>query len=232
MWSFARYALLFLLAILLPPALYLAAAVVGALLPAAPATGRAPGDGERIYLLTTLLHADIAIPIDEEVRQRYAFLETDGLPIDHPSVRYLIFGWGSRAFYAATRELSDMRPGPVYEAVTGDEAVMHVYVAGDISGLPNARPVRLPPGGMQRMLGYIDAGFDTGAGRPQHLDGLQYGPTDGFYAGTGRFDILRPCNIWVTDALRAAGVKTGRWTPTTQTLLLGLAYHSPGAMRR
>lgn len=109
---------------------------------------------------------------------------------------------------------------------------MHVYVGSDVTVLPNAQPVILPPGGTRRLLRFIGGAFEGGAGDPAHMPGFEYGPTDAFYAGTGRFNLLRPCNIWVAEALQAAGLKTGRWTPTTHSLLLGLRYHSPEAMAR
>ena len=214
----------------LPAGLYLAAAAVGALLPAASQSGRAPGKGDRIYLLTTLLHADIAVPLTPDMRRRYDFLSQAGVAIDDPRARYLLIGWGSRAFYTATASLADIRPGPLLTAISGDQSVMHLHLAGDVSGLDSAFAVDLPPQGLDRLLRFAQAGFQHEAGTPVHLPGAEYGPHDAFFAGMGRFDIWRPCNIWTAEALRAAGLKTGRWTPTTRALLLSLRWHSPQAV--
>ncbi|MCU0790920.1 MAG: DUF2459 domain-containing protein, partial [Nitratireductor sp.] len=48
--------------------------------------------------------------------------------------------------------------------------------------------------------------------------------------GQGAFNIFRPCNIWVAEGLRQAGISTGAWTPTTFALELGLSMHSNGAL--
>lgn len=212
------------------PGLYLAAAAFGALLPAASDSGRAPGKGERIYLLTTLLHADIAVPLSPQLRQRYAFLQQDGVPVDDPRAKYLLIGWGSRTFYTATERLSDIRPGPLVKAITGDDSVMHLHLAGDVSGLASAYAVDLPPRGIEGLLRFAEKGFRREGSSPVHLRGAEFGPHDAFYAGTGQFDLWHPCNIWTAQALRAAGLSTGRWTPTTRALLLSLRLHSPEAV--
>ncbi|MCB1428263.1 MAG: DUF2459 domain-containing protein, partial [Nitratireductor sp.] len=73
-------------------------------------------------------------------------------------------------------------------------------------------------------------GFDKSTGAPSPIAGASYGMADAFYEGEGRFDIMRPCNIWVGEALRRAGLSTGAWTPITGALKLGLRLHSPEAL--
>ncbi len=57
---------------------YLAATLAGAAIPARGMTGDGAGEPARIYLLTSLLHADFAIPVDDELRERFAFLIDGG----------------------------------------------------------------------------------------------------------------------------------------------------------
>jgi uncharacterized protein (TIGR02117 family) len=56
----------------------------------------------RILVVTNPIHTDIAIPLDPEVRERFAFLERAGMQTGHPDARWLMFGWGGRAFYIET----------------------------------------------------------------------------------------------------------------------------------
>ena len=222
---------LFVLAVLVGAVVtYLTASVAGAVISAAPQTGRAPGESERIYLLTTVLHADFALPVTPEIRSRFAHLAQDGIPLASSNLRYLVFGWGCRAFYTTAGQLTDIRPGPTYTAVTGDVSVIRVVPAGDISGLDNAYPVDLPPGGLARLADFIASGFVGGVSEARRLDGEAYGFGDVFYEARGDFDIFKPCNIWAAAGLRAAGLTTGRWTPTTHALKLGLRLHSPDAV--
>ncbi len=201
---------------------YLLAAGIGGLIAIDGAgDARAPAP-VRIYLLTNALHADFAIPIDETTRERYGFLREDGFPLDHPNLKYLVFGWGSRAFYTSAKTWGDIRPGPTLTAITGDRSVVHVVPATDISTRDNAVAVDLSQAGYERLLEHIDGSFAIGPAGPQLLDGFNYGQGDLFYEAHGGFDIFTPCNIWVANGLRKAGVSTGIWTPTTYSLLLSL----------
>lgn len=210
---------------------YLAASVAGAIFPGNANSGRSPGNDERIYLLTTLLHADFAIPVDDAVRERFAYLVADGIPIANPGLQYLVFGWGSKAFYTTARTLSDIRPGPTFTAVTGDKSVVRLVPAGDISQLENAYAVDLPAGGTERLLDFIEQSIAGSRNNHEILPGKGFGTGDIFFEANGGFHIFRPCNIWAADGLRVAGLNTGRWTPTTHSLLLGLRIHSPQAVR-
>lgn len=210
---------------------YLAAALIGAVIPS-PSTHVPPtGEPRQIYLLTSLLHADIAIPADDALRARFGFLKAGGLPVDHPSLRYLVFGWGAREFYLKTPHLAGLRPGPALRGIFGDASVMHVLAAAEIANSPGAVAVGLPPGGLERLLAFIEAGFRKDAAGVALIEGVNYGMADAFYEGEGGFNILRPCNVWVAEGLRKAGLVTGVWTPTTYALKLGLSLHSPQALQ-
>ncbi|GIL00323.1 MAG: hypothetical protein BroJett030_02220 [Alphaproteobacteria bacterium] len=217
-------------------AVYLGATIVGAAVPADPPAPPRPappasgGQTETVYLLTTLLHADFALAVDGPTRARFAFLAEAGVPIDHPALKFLVFGWGSRAFYTQTPRLADIRPGPTLTAITGDESVLRVAPAGDVRALPNAVAIALPPGGLARLADFIEASFARDGGDGVRLVRPGFGLGDAFFAARGAFNILRPCNVWAAEGLRAAGLPTGLWTPTTQSLKLGLWLHAPEAI--
>ena len=59
-----------------------------------------------ILMLKNPIHTDIAIPVDDRVRQRFHFLVDAGIPADGAEVRYIVFGWGGRA------SIWRRRPGP------------------------------------------------------------------------------------------------------------------------
>lgn len=213
-------------------ALFLAASLAGALIPARPSVPPPGQAGEKIYLLANFLHADFAIPVTEGLRRRFAFLRDTGVPLDHPALKYLVFGWGSRAFYTNTPTLADIRPGPTLRAITGDLSVLHIVPASDISRLPQAMPLSLPAGGLERLLAFIESSFSRDRGEARPLDHPGYGMGDVFYEAQGGFNIFNPCNVWVAEGLRVAGLSTGAWTPTTYSLKLGISLHAPEALRR
>jgi uncharacterized protein (TIGR02117 family) len=205
---------------------YLAASIAGAAIPARGSATQGQGEPSQIFLLTSLLHADFAIPVNDSMRARFSFLRAGGIPIDHPNLRYLVFGWGARDFYIETKTLSDIRPLPALKGIVGDDSVMHVLAASDVRKDEDAVPLTLPPGGLDRLLDFIERSFQKQGAVVRPIKGVSYGMSDAFFEGVGNFNILRPCNIWVAQGLRQAGLSTGVWTPTTWSLLRGLSWHS------
>src|SRR5689334_14185814 len=86
-----------------------AALVAGTLLPR-PFFGPAQG-GEaptlRILVLSSPIHTDIAVPVQEVRDADFAFLRDARLPLDNPNARWVLFGWGGKSFYVATPEMTD-----------------------------------------------------------------------------------------------------------------------------
>ena len=83
----------------------------------------------RILAIGNPIHTDIAIPLDPDVLARFEPLVRAGIKADLPGARYLVFGWGGRAFYIATPTWADLKPGPLFTSLTLDASVMHVGVA-------------------------------------------------------------------------------------------------------
>jgi uncharacterized protein (TIGR02117 family) len=182
----------------------------------------------RILVISNPIHTDIAIPIDAGVLQRFAPLVEAGVKADVPGAHYLVFGWGSRAFYIGTPTWADLKPGPLFSALTLDDSVMHVSLAGAID--ETQIPVRgfdLTEAEFERLLEFIAGSFRLGLdGRPISIPDASYGEFDYFFEAKGRFTALLGCNTWAAAALRKAGLQTGWWNPLPQTLGLSLDLHN------
>ncbi|WP_051091951.1 TIGR02117 family protein [Hoeflea sp. 108] len=216
--------------------LVLAALVVGTFMPRpllGPLQGGAPIEASprHILVLTNPIHTDIAVPIDAAVLQRFGFLRDNGIQTDLPEARYLVFGWGSKAFYIGTPTWSELKLGPVLAAFTLDDSVMHVDLAGNIA-LPQPTVSRfdVSDAGFEALLAFIEASFTRGPNGPQSIPGVAYGAFDGFFEANGKFNAFAGCNTWTAAALRKAGLTTGWWNPLPVTLnwSLGL-YNAPSS---
>jgi uncharacterized protein (TIGR02117 family) len=186
-------------------------------------------DGEEksveVLVITNPIHTDIAIPATSETLQAFAFLQESGLPLDAPGLRWLVFGWGGRAFYLETPTWADLKLVPALKALTIDRSVMHAELAGNIErGLPNVKSIRVSTDEFSRMLQSILDSFDPQ--QPAAIQGAGYGPNDRFFEANGYFNVLLSCNTWAAKALRAAGLQTGWWNPLPQSLDLSLALHN------
>jgi len=203
--------------------LYLLAALLGGVIPSNITQGAVAADDEparTIYLSANALHADIAIPVDSLTRDKFAFLRRGGFPLNNSKLQYLVVGWGSREFYTSTAEYSDMAFGTIWRAVTGDASVMHVAPAGDISKSEGVVAIKISQERLEKLVAFMLSTFSSDDGQPQILTGATFGYGDLFYEAKGRFNIFNPCNVWVSKALRAGGLSTGIWTPTTYSLML------------
>ncbi|ODT18083.1 MAG: urease-associated protein [Mesorhizobium sp. SCN 65-12] len=199
------------------------AAALGALVPRPLWPAAMAGQGTRhILVLKNPIHTDIAIPVDDRVRQRFRFLADAGIPTENPQVRYIVFGWGGRAFYLETPTWSQLKAGPVIKALTLDAAVMHVDVAGAIAEPhPDIAGFDVTETDFAALLDYIEASFQHGANGPVAIESAGYSNFDRFYEANGRFNALVGCNTWTAAALRAAGLRTGWWNPLP--VFLGLS---------
>lgn len=156
------------------------------------------------------VHVDIVLPVRSGDRDWRDFFPPTDFSGDIAAAEYLSLGWGAEAFFATTPRWQDIRPGPVLLALFWlDRSVLHVAYHGDPGEVPECRRLATDSAGQARLFAFID---DSIEGRPRRvLPG--YGANDAFYAATGRYSLFRTCNVWSADALHAAGLPTGRWSP-------------------
>ena len=223
----ARRVLSALTVLVLLPFAYFAVASLGAIVPGAhPQIDGGPP--MRMALARGPIHYDLLLPMTDALRADYGFAEAQGVPVRDPRVRYLIVGWGSKAFYTSTDTYADMNLGSIWPAVTGDDATLHLDVAGNVTGVPGLTWIHLSETQLLAMEAAIAATFSRDTdGNPILLNAAPFGPTDAFYAAEGRFNILNTCNVWIGHMLRAAGLDFGRWTPTPQSVAFSASWFKP-----
>lgn len=184
----------------------------------------------RILILDNPIHTDIALPVDAELLERFAFLREASLAIDEPGVRYLVFGWGGRAFYTQTPTWADLKPLPVLKSLTLDRSVMHIALAGEISLTDDhVAALDVSEQRYRDMVDFILGSFAEVEGKRMPLIGQSYGQYDVFFEANGYFNVLLGCNTWTAAALRQAGLRTGWWTPLPPLLSASLWLHNDAA---
>lgn len=190
--------------------LYMLAAWIGSSIPRN-AGWTEPADGVEILVETNGVHTAIVMPaVTAQKDWRGAFPLSDitapGRAYTHVSV-----SWGEHAVYLETPTWADLSPLTVLRIVTvGGDGVLHA--AHYVRPAPDAtiRPLRLRPAEYARLVRWIEAHAPDPARRKRYPG---YGDDDVFYDAPGRYTPIRTCNQWTGDALAAAGVKIGRWTP-------------------
>ena len=215
------------LALLLVPALVVGWFIAGLIGAAIPGQSRDwPGEATvGIRLAFTPIHTDLLLPIDDDLRARFAFADSAGVGILHPEARWLLVGWGARDYYTAQTVDSALPIGVILRAIGGDSSVIRLEAWFDFvpDDYPNIRVMHLTEGGYAALLDRIEAEIGT----PELVMAPGLSQIDAFYAAKSPFSPLQTCNSWVGEALREAGVPLGRWTPTLQAMELSLALYGP-----
>lgn len=199
------------------PILYLAASGLLPLIPG-PGPDLSGPPAHTIGLLQGPIHTDILFPLIPETRARFAFAEAAGVPVNHPDDRWLLFGWGSAAFYTTAGTYADITTSAVLTAATGDDAVIRLDVLGPLPPHDNLRLLHLSEAQFQALLTQTSAAFAS----QTRLDRPGFTGTDAFFAAHGHFSALRTCNVWLGETLRAAGIRFGLWTPANWSVTLSL----------
>ncbi|ARM89647.1 urease-associated protein [Rhizobium sp. CIAT894] len=181
----------------------------------------------RVLLLSGPIHTDIAIPLDEETRAAFSFLDGTDFPLGHPNAEWLIIGWGGRAFYLETPTWGQLKPLPVLRALTIDRSVLHIDLAGHITEpQPTIAAFDIGDDQMARLRKFISDSFVREAGAVVPIPDAGYGEIDRFFEAKGYFNALFGCNTWTAAALRSAGLRTGLWNPLPQSLRLSLGVYN------
>ncbi|RDV16242.1 TIGR02117 family protein [Pontibacter diazotrophicus] len=174
-----------------------------------------PAAPVEIYVTSNGVHTDIVVPVvTPTIDWR------NKIPLHHfesadSSYQYLAFGWGDRQFYMETPEWSDLTLGVALRATLWPTpSAMHVeYIASQLTPTKRQQPVLLSAEDYQDLVQYIDASFQQESGQYKHIPNSGYTGLDTFYEAHGKFYILKNCNNWVNQGLKAAGIEAALWAP-------------------
>lgn len=205
--------------------LYFAIVAGGALL-------QTSGDGlphtRLIHIYTTPVHADIILPVADDVVDWRHLAYAGGLrgtaaeqATLAAGATHVAIGWGAESFFRNVRLLSDVRLEYLLDGIW-DDSLLHVSFLNDPASIPNVVPVALSEVGYRKLVADLQAEFAREGGVEVALAGESYGANDAFFEGVGSYSPLRTCNEWVGEKLRAAGVSVGRFTPFSQTLTISI----------
>jgi uncharacterized protein (TIGR02117 family) len=131
------------------------------------------------------------------------------------------FGYGNREFYLNTPTWADLTFSRALGAFSGGgRSLLHVEHIHDPQPDRWQRAIVLRADEYARLAEYIVRRFQRGAdGRTMPILGRGYGPSDMFYEANGGYSLYFTCNEWTGRALRGAGVRTGLWTPFSESIM-------------
>lgn len=193
-----------------PVAVYLSIAVLGAFVPNITRDDVGPrlADNE-IILAAGIIHYDILLPLNEDTRSAFSFLDQSRIPLDDGD--WLAVGWGSEAFYTSAGQYSDVSWRALFTAMTWDSSAIRFEIYKSLPQHPSLHRITVSDAQLDALR---DSIRDDLVADPEPLAAEGLSETDVFYAAAGAFNLVRTCNVWVGSKLSDAGLSFGIWTPT------------------
>lgn len=212
------------LAVLLLPLLYIGLAFIFGLIPAN-RHSVPPVEGIQIYIVTNGVHTDFVLPIQSsDINWAALFPAADFKDVQPANMTHIAFGWGDRGFYLDTPTWDDLTAATAIRALFLKSATaVHVTYYRHPRPGDAVRPLVLSTTQYKQLTTFIMDAFERDdVGNPVLIPGRGYRGNDTFYAANGSYSLFNTCNDWTGRALRHIGVKTGMWTPFSQSIMYHL----------
>jgi uncharacterized protein (TIGR02117 family) len=206
---------------------YLAAALAGSLLPAN-GEWEEPDQGIRIFVYTNAVHTGIVVPAANPIQDWHRLVKAEHFADPrYAASSHILFGWGERDFFLNTPTWADVNPLLVMKSLGhGSETLLHVDYVHDPKPDRHMRPLMISARQYRQLSRQIEGYFRLDArGQARPIKG--YGPSDVFYESKGHYNFVRTCNEWTGKQLRDIGVKVGRWTPFSQSVMIWFSDKGP-----
>lgn len=203
------------------PILFVLAGIIGSIIPAN-AGWQEPRAGITIFVRTNGVHTWLVLPkVAAGVDLRPLADPTHIADRRYGASDHAAFGFGNRDFYLNTPTWADLTlPTALAAAFGRGPGLMHVDHVHAPRENEYQSALVLSQDQYRRLAGHISESFVRDPdGRLRPLIGRGYGPSDMFYEAHGPYDAARTCNEWTGEALRKAGVRTGIWTPFSQSIM-------------
>ncbi len=219
-----KFAIRFLLKILalliLIVCVYFIFALVLSLIPANP-DFKNSADGIQVFVRSNGVHTDVVLPVKSDYITWIEKIPYSSVQHADSSFQWIGFGWGNREFYIETKEWKDLKTSTALRAGLGiGTAALHVEFIR--KPLKNDRwiELNLEKENFEKLSAYIHNFFRTDeSGNFIQIPDAHYYSNDAFFEAHGRFTSITTCNTWTGKGLRAAGIRTGIWTPFEKSVM-------------
>lgn len=199
-----------MLLVLVPLVCYVAIGGLGAWFPVN-SDFEPASNGVEIFIYSGNAHSELILPINATGKNW-----SDHFTVKPDrSASHIAIGWGDRRLYTRTRQWADLEIATAFSAMLlPTDAVLHVEYVSQPYNSARSMEMKISTEQYQQMCTFIENTFDG----DQPLEGISFGDFDQFYPATGRYHLFNTCNNWVGEAMKAAGMKVGRYTPLPKTV--------------
>lgn len=198
------------LLVLGPLVCYAVAGGVGAWLPVNEGFKLA-ADGVEIFIYSGNTQCDLILPI--KTAEKDWSHQLDMKP--DRSVSHIAIGWADRALCNGSKAQHDLEIETVIKAMLfPTDAVMHVRCVSKPYTSAQTMGVKISPQQYQQLCEYIEGSFDSDS----PLASVSHDDHGQIFPATGKHHLFNTCNNWIGEAMKAGGIKVGRFTPLPKTV--------------
>jgi len=169
-----------------------------------------PAAGVQIMIETNGVHTAIVMPAVSAQKDWRADFPADDVLAPNRPYTHVSVSWGEREVFLNTPTWWDLSLPTVFGAATGGEGLLHVSHYIRPAPSPDHRQLTISHAEYARLIGIIEREILPASERTVYRG---YSDYDVFYDAPGTYHLGNTCNQWVSNALAAAGIKTGWWTP-------------------
>jgi uncharacterized protein (TIGR02117 family) len=166
-----------------------------------------------LFIKTNGVHVEIIMPKNSSIINWNEFIDEKLFPDVDSSFDHLSVGWGDKGFYLNTPTWGDLKASTAVNAIFGlGGTAMHVSYQ-KISNDPEIKKLNISNEEYLSLVNYIKSSFEMKNDSIQLIKHPLYGNHDNYFEAKGKYSLFKTCNVWAGNALKAANVRIGVWTP-------------------
>ncbi len=180
--------------------------------------------GVEIFVFSGEFHSDIILPLQSGTQDWTTDFPSSDFQLDPYEATHVAIGWGERNFYLHTPTWSDLKISTAAKALLiPSDTVMHVEMTVRPEYGDRYRSVQVSQTQYESITAFVNQSFARDEnGNVRQIENERYGNYDAFYEAHGKYHAFRTCNCWVGEAMRAGGIRVGRFTPLPKSVFLYL----------
>ena len=181
-------------------------------------------DGIEVKFTSSLIHADIVLPITNDIMDWRQEFSSDYFTGDTSPANWVVIGWGDREYFARIPTWHNSKLLSAIRALFWpSESCMQVYFTRGVRSHESMRSVKLTPAQYRQVVKHIQNTLRRQPdGKIQPIPGANRGNHDAFFEANGLYSAVNTCNNWIGRAMQTAGIRTGWFTPLPKTVFLYL----------
>lgn len=169
-----------------------------------------------VYISSNGMHIDLIMPTAMLPSEFVRHLSPK------PTTQYYAIGWGDKGFYLDTPSWAELKASTAMTAMLiKSPTAMHVTQFQELQN--HWVPIQVCQEQITILNKHITSTFESDTtGNPIEIIGAGYTPNDRFYEAHGNYTGVKTCNIWVSQGLKKASIKTSHWSP----FVFGILHHA------